>query len=325
MNIRPFGWRDLTLLRNYLDYGLFLDSAQVLTQGKSLVSMGALLSFLAPSARMYTYRSDRSSKPDIPLIGQISYATGASFARLTFLAPEAALEQADVSAFSDFIASEAGKLGAFHILADVNECSQAFEMLHRAGFAIYARQRIWCLEGEALGKGDPADWIPSRSKDTIAVRSLYCNVVPGLVQQVEPLPKKELKGSVYYKDGELLAYVELKYGRNGIWLQPFIHPDAGEIERFVLPLLNGLPGRGKRPVYICVRSYQSWLESAIEAIGAQPGAAQAVLVRHLTVARQVSPVYAVPAINGKRVEPTAPIVQIDGSHYLEPAEAERRP
>jgi len=324
MNIRPFGWRDLSLLNRYLDRGLFLDSAQVLTHGRSLVPMGAFLSFLAPSTRMYTYRSDRSASSGEPLLGQLSYSMGASYARLTFLAPEDTLEQTEISMFSDFIAIQAGNLGAFHILADVDECSQAFEMLHQAGFAIYARQRIWRLDRQAEGDGNPAIWVSCRSKDIIAVRSLYCNIVPGLVQQVEPLPKKDIKGNIYYKDGEILAFVETKYGRNGIWLQPFIHPDAGDFECYLVSLLQSLAAKGNRPLYICIRSYQSWLESAIQAMGAQAGPSQAVLVRHLTVARTVNQAYPVTAINGKRVEPTAPIAQIDRSHSVETVEVERR-
>lgn len=323
MNIRPLGWRDLTLLYGYLDRGIFLDSAQVLTHGRSMVPMGVFLSFMGPSARMYTYRTESISTPGVPLLGQLSYTMGASFARLTFLAPEDTLEQPEISALSDFVASKAGKLGAFHILADVDECSQAFEMLHKAGFAIYARQRIWRLDGQPAGDGESADWVSCRSKDVIAARSLYCNVVPGLVQQIEPLPKKEIRGRVYYKDGEMLAFVETKYGRNGVWLQPFIHPDAGDINRYFINLLQGLPGRGNRPLYICIRSYQSWLESSIVEMGAQPGPSQAVMVRHLTVAVPANQAYPVPAINGKRVEPTAPIVQIDANHYVETAKAER--
>ena len=45
-----------------------------------------------------------------------------------------------------------------------------------------------------LGEEEAVVWSPCSSKDTISVRSLYCNVVPGLVQQVEPLPKKNIKG-----------------------------------------------------------------------------------------------------------------------------------
>jgi hypothetical protein len=326
MNIRPFGWRDLLLLNSYRNHGLFLDSTRILIHGPMMIPMGALITFLGPSTRAFTYRYDNSPQSGKPLIGQVTYGMGATYARLSFLAPEDAMEQSDISALSDYMAVQMGNQGAFHILADVDESNQIFQLLHRAGFAIYARQRIWCLDNQSVSDAaDEVTWRASRSRDAIGVRSLYCNVVPGLVQQVEPLPKKDLKGVVYYQNGELHAFVELKYGRNGIWVQPFVHPDAEGFDRHLVHLLHNLPGRRERPLYICVRSYQSWLESAIEAMGAQPGPQQAVMVRHLTVSRRVNQTYPLPAINGTRAEPTAPIARIEKSRYLEPPEVEKRP
>jgi hypothetical protein len=323
MNIRPFGWRDLPLLRSYLHRGLFLDSTSVLIQGTTLIPIGAFTSLLAPATRMYTYRCDDPSSSPRPLIGQVTFTPGASSARLSFLAPEDAMDQAEVSALADYIAVQMGAHGAFHILADVDESSQAFQLLHRAGFAIYARQRVWRLEGQPVGEEDLVRWRAFRSSDYIGARSLYCNIVPGLVQQVEPLPRKNTKAAVYYQDGDLRAFVELRYGRKGIWVQPFIHPDAQGFERSLFCLLHDLPGRGNRPLYICVRSYQSWLESAIEAMGAQPGPRQAVMVRHLALAIRVNQSYPLPAINGKRAEPTAPIARIGESRYVDQTESER--
>jgi len=325
MKIRPFGLRDLALLRSYLNRGLFLDSTRVLIHGTSLIPLGALLSFLSPSTRMFTYRCENTTENGMPLIGQLTFTPGASYARLSFLAPENAMAQPELSALADYMAMQMGDHGAFHILADVDESSQVFQSLHRSGFAIYARQRIWRLEGQLVGEKDPVTWRACRSRDSIGVRSLYCYVVPGLVQQVEPLPKRNLKGVVHYKGGDLLAFVEMKYGRNGIWVQPFIHPDSVGFERTLFNLLYDLPGRGSRPLYICVRSYQSWLESAIEKMGAQPGPQQAMMVRHLTLTRRVNQSYPLPAINGTRAEPTAPIARIDESRFSETPEAERRP
>jgi hypothetical protein len=91
-----------------------------------------------------------------------------------------------------------------------------------------------------------------------------------------------------------------------------------------VPIVKELQAKKNRPLYVCIRSYQSWLERALEAIGAQPGQSQAVMVRHLTVARMVNQTYPVTAINGRRVEPTAPIVQMDGNHYTETANVEKR-
>jgi hypothetical protein len=325
MNIRPFGLRDLPLLYNYRNRGLFLDSARVLIHGPAMVPVEAVVSFMGFSPRFFTYQCENSSQPTMPLIGQVTCSMGASYGRLSFLAPEEALEQPELTAFSEFIATQLGQQGVFHILADVDEDNGVFQLLHRAGFAIYARQRIWRLDGVPDGAADTAAWRASRSVDMIGVRSLYCNVVPGLVQQVEPLPKKNPQAQVYYQDGELLAFVELKYGRNGIWVQPFVHPDAQGFDRHLVHLLQALSGRRDRPLYICVRSYQSWLESDLEVMGAQPGPQQAVMMRHLAMARRVNQSLPLPAMDGKRVEPTAPIMHIENSDLTEPGELETRP
>ncbi len=325
MNIRSFGLRDLPLLPRYRNRGLFLDCTRALIHGSIMVPMGALISFIGPTLRIFTYRCENRSHPDKPIIGQVTYSLGASYARLSFIAPEDALEQPELTEFTEYIVAQMGELGVFHILADVDESNLVYQLLHRAGFAIYARQRIWHLSGALVGETDNTPWKVSQVRDAIGVRSLYCNVVPGLVQQVEPLPKKDLKGMVYYQNGDLLAFVELKNGRKGIWVQPFVHPDAVAFERHLAYLLHELPGRQDRPLYICVRSYQSWLETAVEAMGAQPGPQQAVMVRHLALARRVNQTFPVPAINGKRVEPTAPIVRIESAHILEPSEAKKQP
>lgn len=325
MKIRSFGWRDIPLLHNYRNRGLFLDSARVLTHGPGLVPVGAFLTFLGPATRILTYRCEGDSQPGLPLIGQVTYVLGASNARFSFLAPANGVESADLSALSDFLAMEMGKRGVFHILAEVDESSQVYPMLRRAGFAIYARQRIYRTRGQAEPESMPVTWRSCKPRDVIGASSLYCNIVPGLVQQVEPLSKRNMKGLVYYQDGEIRAYVELKYGRSGIWAQPFVHPDAQGFEQHLAQMLLNLPGRRDRPLFVCIRSYQSWLESALEEMGAEPGPHQAVMVRHLTVTRRVKQTYPLPSINGTRAEPTAPIARIDESAILEPAEAGKHP
>jgi hypothetical protein len=296
---------------------------RVLIHGQTLIPLGAFLTYWGPSTKISTYRCEVNTR--IPLIGQISYVNGSAYARLSYLAPENSLEAVDLSALLDFMALQVGKEGAFHILADVDESSQVYPLLRRAGFAIFARQVIWRLDGKAIGDEDPVSWRPCRSGDVIGAHSLYSNVVPGLIQQVEPLPKRGLKGYVHFQHGELRAFVELKYGRNGIWVQPFVHPDAESFDRHLIQLLRQLPGRSGRPLYICVRSYQSWLESAIAETGAQSGPQQAVMVRHLSVNLRVKQALPVHAINGTRTEPTAPIAQIEDSRHRELSEAEKHP
>jgi hypothetical protein len=318
-------WRDIPLLHSYRYKGLFLDSTRALIHGSVMIPMGALMPILGPNTRIFTYRCIHDAKDGVPLIGQVTYVKGASNARLSFLAPEHEMDAQSVSAFSDHIAAKMGEQGAFHILAEVDESSPAYHLLRKAGFAIYARQRVWRLGGEALGEAEVVAWKPCRSGDIIGARSLYCNLVPGLVQQVEPLPKKRLNGFVRYQKSDLIAFVELKYGRYGIWVQPYIHPDAQGFERQLVHLLRNLPHRRNRPLYICVRSYQSWLESAVEALGAHPGPRQAVMVRHLTLAQRVKQAYPLPAIKNSHAEPTAPIVHIEESRFREGSKAEKHP
>jgi len=60
-------------------------------------------------------------------------------------------------------------------------------------------------------------------------------------------------------------------------------------------------------------------------MGARPGPQQAVMVRHLAITRRVKQAYPLPAINGTRAEPTAPIARIKESRLLELSDTEKKP
>ena len=117
-------------------------------------------------------------------------------------------------------------------------------------------------------------WVPVGQEDINSVQSLYHNLVPGLVQQKEPLPSKNVRGLVCCGQEKLLGYADLKSGPRGIWTQPFIHPDTANVDARLRDLFASIPNRRSRSVYLCVRSYQSWLESALKPIGAEPGPLQ---------------------------------------------------
>jgi hypothetical protein len=308
MYIRTFELRDLPVLHRYRRRGLFLDTALLLTRGPFLVPTGALFSTTGLNTSVFTCLCNQAKADGMPLFAQVTHAGGSTYARISFLAPEDAISSADLTSVFDHMAPEVGERGAFHILAEVDEHSPALDALRQAGFAIYANQRIWKLEDKSTGKTNSSGWKKCSEQDKLHIRSLYNDLVPGLVQQVEPLSLQPMKGMVYYQKGMLQAYVELRYGRVGIWAQPFIHPDARDIDGPLGDLLHSLPSRNSRPVYICARSYQSWLEGKIEEFGALPGLTQAVMVRHLSVARRAAQPMTLPAINGTRIEPITHIV-----------------
>ena len=308
MSIRPFDWRDLPALHRYRHSSVFMHSSLLLTRGPMLIP-GALLSFFTPAMGIFTSISNHNGDTDQTLIGQIIHAADSQYAQLTFLAPESALDSDGLPPLIDSLASRVSERGAFRILADVDEHSKAFESLRESSFAIYARQRIWQLKNQDFGEPKSMCWRAATDHDLIGVRSLYYNLVPGLVQQVEPFPTDRLHGLVYREGDELLAYVELKYGHRGIWAQPFIHPDAEEITDPLINLLQNLPYRRSRPIYLCIRSYQAWLEQVIENLGAIASSRQAVMVKHLAVPQKAVRSFALPALEGGHPEVTAPIAR----------------
>ncbi len=309
MTVHPFDWRDLIPLYHYRNQSVFLDSALVLTRGAWLVP-GALLSYLAPALGVFTWASDGRVKAS-PIIGQMMHFQGAQFARLTFLTPDEALDSSDLYDLLDAMVALSRARGALRLLAEVEETTQAFEMLRRASFAIYTRQRIWQLTSQVNATGRRSCWRVATDRDIIAIRSLYSNLVPGLVQQAEPFMAQRPEGFVYCQDADVLAYVELKYGQRGIWVQPFVHPDAREVSDRLAELLDDLPYRHSRPVYLCVRSYQSWLEPAIEGLGAEAGARQAVMVKHLAAAQKANVAFARPAMETGQIEISTPVSNLE--------------
>jgi len=313
MTVRQFDWRDLPTLTRYRRESVFLDSALLLTRGSQQMT-GALFSYLAPSLGIFTCVSNGENSIDGRMIGQFIHPAGSPFSHLTFLAPLTALESCSISPLVEYMMALSGERGALRLLADVDEQSQAFEALRKCGFVVYSRQCIWQLEGRpATGELKPT-WRPLTDQDMIPTRNLYNNLVPGLVQQIEPfaqskaaLPKAALPlGMVYYQNGELLAFIELKYGQRGIWVQPFTHPDIEDVQQVLLNLLNKIPDRRSRPVYICVRSYQAWLELAIEELGGKAGPRQAVMARQLVTPQRVERMFALPVLEGGQAEASAP-------------------
>jgi hypothetical protein len=221
---------------------------------------------------------------------------------MTFLAPGHALDNTLLTPLIESLVVPVAERGAMHVIAEVEDPSVALGVLRQAGFGIYARQRVWRLRA-ITGEMQPGIWRTAIRKDEAAIRFLYANLVPGLVQQVESLPEGRLHGLVFYRGTELLAFVDVVSGMSGILATPVIHPDAETIAEQLVRVLQHLPSWRSRPVYVAVRSYQSWMENLLYRLGADPGPQQAVMVKRLAVRRAV-PETAIPALNGAATEPT---------------------
>lgn len=281
---------------------LSLDSVLELTRGNPLEPRN-LLSQLNPVYGIYTgvFANEHGQTE---LLAQIRYPLGAHSAHLAFLLPDLTCNSIALPGLLEHLAVQVGEWGALYLIGEVEEHSLAFEAMRRAGFSNYTWQRIWRFDRapEMLPDGEESlDWKNPRSSDSIPVRILYQFVVPGLIQPVEGQVWERLHGLVYRQHGELLAYADLVYGPEGTWVQPFIHPEVAHVDRLLVKLVTRLR-RERRPVYLCVRSYQAWLESPLEDLSAQVGPRQAVMVKRLALAEKVSLTVPVSAMEKGRAE-----------------------
>jgi hypothetical protein len=233
------------------------------------------------------------------VLGGIIHSPEDVFAKLLYLAPLSNLGHPELPALIENLSSQAGTWGAFHVLAEVDELSDAFVPLRKSGFSVYAWQRMWDVS-EAAETASRSDWTRMRSVDLPTIQSLYHQIVPPLLQPMEPQPKTPLG---WICNHDVKCYVSVMHGTYGIVLTPLIHPEAVDVSLKLASLIGNLPDRRNRPVYVSVRSYQAWLEPVLADLGAKAGERQAVMVKHLArLVKEGMPASAVPS--GVSIQPS---------------------
>lgn len=250
------------------------------------------------------------------MIGQMHFNKGERSAYMDFVTPESAAGTMGMTALLESFAVQAGEWGAFYLLAETEEHSSGFEALRRANFSVYAWQRVWKLPTLPSPLPEaPRRWKVVTSEDENAVKNLFQSLVPPLVQSAEQLTGLDSRGLVYKQDGEVLAYVEGLQGPLGIYLQPIIHPSVEDLDDLLKEIPSHMPRLKNRPVLLAVRSYQSWLEPALEDMCAQVSLRQALLAKHLAKMQAVAvPASRLAVLEQRHPEPTAPIVQNLSTH-----------
>ena len=295
MTIRPLAIFDLPYLYSFREEAIGLDTARTLTRGNPLGAVG-LFAYVNPARHIYSAIINGGGES---VLAGIIHSRNDAFAKLLFIAPSSQLDHPDLPQLIENLAEQAGEWGAFHVLAEVDETSNAFVALRRAGFAVYAWQRMWDVSA-ITETNHSFNWTRVKSSDMPSVQSLYYQIVPPLLQPVEPQPKAALG---WMCNQGVRCYVSATQGVYGIVLAPLIHPEATDVSAKLVSLINSLPDRRNRPVYLCVRSYQAWLEPVLADLGALGGDRQAVMVKHL--ARLVKEEQTVPAVpTGVSVQPS---------------------
>ena len=271
---------DLPLIRRLAEKGTILDSELRCTR-EVAGPQSVLLSSILPQRSFYTLvgRAGRQR-----IVGQFRIRSDERIAQIVYIAPELDAHRRDTAWLHliDAMAVEAGKRGAHMLTAEVDEDSPLFVTMRTAGFAVYARQEIWRRAAGPLPPTAAVEVREARDEDNSAIQSLYCNIIPRLVQPVA-MPPEDSEGFVYRQDNRLQGYVAVSTGKCGIYVMPLLHPDI--LYRDAAPILAGVLariGRADRlPVYVCVRRYQDWLEDALTELGFAPCRQQALMVRHI--------------------------------------------
>jgi len=295
MSIRPLALLDLPYLYSFRDEAIGLDTARTLTRGSPLGAVG-LFSYVNPVRHIYSAITNDEGRS---VLGGIIHSSNDTFAKLLYIAPSSQLDHPDLPELIENLAAQAGAWGAFHVLAEVDEANPAFVALRKAGFSVYAWQRMWNVS-EITEAGSGAEWKRVKSVDLISVESLYHQIVPPLLHPFEPQPKFP---TGWMCDEGVKCYVSMAHGVYGIVLTPLIHPEATDVSTKLASLISNLPDRRNKPVYLSVRSYQAWLEPVLADLGAKGAERQAVMVKHL--ARMVKEEQTVPAVPaGARVQPS---------------------
>ena len=273
MSIRPLALLDLPYLYSFRDEAVGLDATRMLTRGNPLGAAG-LLSYVNPTRHIY---SAIANGEENAILGGIIHRQDDVFAKLYYLAPALQLNHPELPDLVEELSYQAGLWGAFHVLAEVEETSSAYVSLRKAGFSIYAWQRMWDIS--SIGEsGSGSGWMRVKSVHVPSVQNLYHQIVPPLLHPVEPQPKA-VAGWMCNEGAR--CYVNVSQGAYGIVLMPLIHPEATNVSEKISALIGNLPDRRNRPVYICVRSYQAWLEPVLADLGARAAERQAVMVKHL--------------------------------------------
>ncbi len=307
---------DLPALRRFREHVLPLDTVQLLTHGNPLRA-SAFLEYLNPANGIYTAISEEAG--NISIIGQITHSGNNRASHLSFISPGRGIFSPHLTEMMDHLAVQAGEWGTFHLLVDADEHSQYFDALRKSGFSVYAWQRIWKFQPNTTSSHLPGfevpvgTWQTVEDRDSIGIKTLCQSLIPALVQPVEPLFDRKLDGLLRRTEGTITGYAEIIQGREGLWVQPFIHPQTENVPGLLMDLLNTISKKCTTTVYICVRSYQAWIESALEELPVLASPRQALMVRHLAVMdKELSPIR-IPAFEKTGVKPSAPVAHSETS------------
>ncbi len=332
--IRPFNLRDLPLVHRLSELGVSLHTESALTKNLH-PTRGALFSLVGGDFPTYVWKSDKnglagfiqlcldeesihahilylSSTGEGQIAGDPNTKAVSNDEAVNGERPYQVIEDAWLPLLDQAVI-EAGQRGIHSLVAEVDEASEELPVLRRAGFVVYTRQDVWILtngEVESVKAKEGKNILrPRQAEDDWDIQLLYANTVPRLVQLVEPMPPlHDGAGWVLHEDNELAAFVHVHVGPVATWMRLFIHPSAeAQVDQIITAVVQQMPAT--RPIYCCVRRYQSWVQNALQRSGFTLWGSQAVMVKHIVqkATRPLTDLSA--ALEAQGITPTAPLIR----------------
>jgi hypothetical protein len=196
-------------------------------------------------------------------------------------------------------AVEATRRGVHHIVAEAPETGGEAEALHASGFVPLIQQDVLKLAASP-GLNAPSQVSGLREQtrdDEPLIRALHLRAAPKMTYQAEVsfdllrATHGPERGLVLVHDGELVAHVSVRQGRRSYGMRVLFRP---EVESMAQPVLSyalaRLLPRTRRPVYLTLRHYQSWLLPVLDDLGFVHLSSTLLMMRH-TAARVQQPVW----------------------------------
>ncbi len=206
------------------------------------------------------------------------------------------------------LSQQAGEMGAFRVLVEVEEGTPLVDHLRRAGFNSYAQQRVWRFPARGWGDFHQEAWKPVSARDLGDIHTLYQKLVPGEVKRIEPPPTAaDLRGLVFHHEGKLHGYAAAQFGPKGVLLDVLLDPSQDEHQAHLTAIRSNLPIHRSQAVYVRVRSYQQKLGTALGGLTTSPTSTQIVMVKRLAIHHQVRQTFKLPVLE-QQPEASTPII-----------------
>jgi hypothetical protein len=239
-------------------------------------------------------------------IGQINMEDES--AKLVYVFPHTNEKDGSLAILLDCLIKQSGEMGAKRLITTINDDEEFFSVLRYVGFCQVCNQQVWENPATTIQTDQSQDrWQTTTEKDLPSIRALYKKIAPAVVQASLPLSASHFPGLIMREDGNITGFAEVHMHEDNIFIIPHVL-SSGQNKK-TLSSLSIVFHRSRKKIYFCIRSYQPWLDTALEATARIIGRPQSILVKHLTHAVKVTvedhhPV----AVRNHHAEPTTPIM-----------------